>query len=60
MKKGVKFIGIDIGSSYSSVGTWRDERVHIIPNEFGLNRTPSIVAYTGDGQILIGEDAKKQ
>ena len=41
-------IGIDIGSSYSSVGVWKDNRVHHVPNEFGEKRTPTIIAFTED------------
>ena len=55
-----KIIGIDLGTTNSCVAVMEGKDVKVIPNAEGARTTPSVVAYTQDGEILVGEPAKRQ
>ncbi|MDP3858963.1 MAG: molecular chaperone DnaK [Stagnimonas sp.] len=55
-----KIIGIDLGTTNSCVAILEGNTVKVIENSEGERTTPSIVAYTDDGQILVGRSAKRQ
>lgn len=55
-----KIIGIDLGTTNSCVSIMEDGKAKVIENSEGKRTTPSIVAYTDSGEILVGETAKRQ
>ncbi len=55
-----KIIGIDLGTTNSVVSVMEAGTFKVIPNQEGANTTPSIVAFTKDGQRLVGAIAKRQ
>lgn len=55
-----KVIGIDLGTTNSCVAIYEHGESKVIPNKEGKNTTPSVVAFTDKGEILVGDTAKRQ
>ena len=60
MSEGEKIIGIDLGTTNSVVAVMEGNDVTVIPNQEGSRLTPSVVAFSTKGDILVGEPAKRQ
>jgi molecular chaperone DnaK len=55
-----KIIGIDLGTTNSCVSVLEGDKPKVIENAEGARTTPSVVAYADDGEILVGQSAKRQ
>ncbi|MCC6296362.1 MAG: Hsp70 family protein, partial [Pseudomonadales bacterium] len=55
-----KIIGIDLGTTNSCVAILEGGKPKVIENAEGARTTPSVVAYADDGEILVGQAAKRQ
>jgi molecular chaperone DnaK len=55
-----RVIGIDLGTTNSAMAYYDGKEAKIIPNKEGRNTTPSVVAFTDKGEVLVGEPAKRQ
>ncbi|HIP20851.1 MAG TPA: molecular chaperone DnaK [Sulfurimonas sp.] len=55
-----KVIGIDLGTTNSCVAVYEGGEAKIIPNAEGKNTTPSVIAFTDKGDVLVGDPAKRQ
>src|SRR5258705_7469000 len=55
-----KIIGIDLGTTNSVVAVMEGAEVKVIPNQEGNRLTPSVVAFTDKGDVLVGDLARRQ
>ena len=55
-----KIIGIDLGTTNSVVAVMEGNEVKVVPNQEGNRLTPSVVAFTDKGDVLVGDPAKRQ
>ncbi len=55
-----KAIGIDLGTTNSCVAVMEGNKARVIENAEGARTTPSMVAFTDDGKVLVGQPAKRQ
>ena len=55
-----KVLGIDLGTTNSCMAVMEGGEATVIPNKEGQRTTPSIVAFTKTGEILVGQAAKRQ
>ncbi|MCH5465814.1 Hsp70 family protein, partial [Levilactobacillus sp. HBUAS51416] len=55
-----KIIGIDLGTTNSCIAIMDGTKARVLENAEGDRTTPSIIAYTQDGEILVGQPAKRQ
>src|SRR6056297_610225 len=60
MVEGEKIIGIDLGTTNSVVAVMEGTEAKVIPNAEGNRLTPSVVAFTEKGEVLVGEPARRQ
>ncbi|MDO4583138.1 MAG: molecular chaperone DnaK [Planctomycetia bacterium] len=60
MAQGEKIIGIDLGTTNSVVAVMEGKEAKVIPNAEGNRLTPSVVAFTDNGEVLVGELARRQ
>jgi len=60
MATGEKIIGIDLGTTNSVVAVMEGKEAKVIPNAEGNRLTPSVVAFTDKGDVLVGEPARRQ
>ncbi|EGY28491.1 Molecular chaperone [Candidatus Regiella insecticola 5.15] len=59
-KRSGKIIGIDLGTTNSCVAVMEGTQAKVIENQEGDRTTPSIIAYTNEGETLVGQPAKRQ
>ncbi len=53
-------VGIDLGTTNSAIGFWRDGQAHLIPNSLGARLTPSAVSVDESGEVLVGLAARER